>query len=80
MNSTERILEQGKALVRAIESLETIEPTGPLEQALVWLLLKAYRRRLRAIVSAAPTWVSEEILSASQRIPEDRPAVWLSEN
>ena len=80
MNSTERILEQGKALVRAIEALDTIEPTGPLEQVMVWLLLKAYRRRLRAIVGAAPAWVSEEILSASQKISADRPAVWLSEN
>ena len=30
MNRTERILEQGKALVRAIEALETIGPV--LEQ------------------------------------------------
>ena len=80
MDPTERILQQGKALVRAIEALDTIDPTGPLEQVMVWFLLKAYRRRLRAIVGAAPTWVSEEILSASQRIGEDRPAVWLSEN
>ena len=80
MDQTERILEQGKALVRAIEALDTIDPTGPLEQAMVWLLLKAYRRRLRAIVGAAPAWVSEEILSASQKISADRPAVWLSEN
>ena len=80
MDPTERILQQGKALVRAIEALETIQPTGPLERTMVWFLLKAYRRRLRAIVGSAPTWMSEEILSASQRIGEDRPAVWLSEN
>jgi hypothetical protein len=35
---------------------------------------------LRAIVAAAPEWVAEEILSASQQIDEGRPAVWLSEN
>jgi len=29
-------------------------------------------RRLRAIVEAAPAWVSEEILSASERIGDDR--------
>jgi hypothetical protein len=80
MNRTERILEQGQALVRAIEALEVIEPTGPLERAQVWLLLQAYRHRLRAIVAAAPAWLAEEILSASQEIESDRPAVWLSEN
>jgi hypothetical protein len=31
---TDHILRQGKALVRAIESLGTIEPTGPFERAL----------------------------------------------
>jgi hypothetical protein len=47
---------------------------------MVWLLLQVYRRRLRAIVGAAPAWVGEEILSASERMGDDRPAVWLSEN
>jgi hypothetical protein len=80
VNRTERILEQGQALVRAIEALETIEPTGPIERVQVWFLLQAYRRRLRAIVGAAPAWLAEEILSASQRVGSDRPAVWMSEN
>lgn len=31
---TDRILRQGRALVRAIEALGTIEPTGPFERAL----------------------------------------------
>ena len=77
---TDRVLEQGKALVRAIEALETIEPTGPIESAMVWLLLQAYRRRLRGIVELAPEWVTEEILSASQHIDEGRAAIWLSKN
>ena len=77
---TEQILQQGQALVCALKALETINSTGPIETAIVWFLLKAYQSRLRAIVGTAPTWMSEEILSASQRIPEDRPAVWLSEN
>ena len=76
----ERILEQGKALVRAIETLETIQPTGPFERAITWLRLQACRRRLRAIVELAPARLAEEILSASQRIGDDRPAVWLGEN
>ena len=80
MDPTNRILEQGKALVRAIEALETIEPTGPIERVQVWFLLQVYRRRLRAIVEAAPAWLAEEILSASQRVGSDRPAVWMSEN
>lgn len=42
MDETERIVEQGKALVRAIEALETTEPTGPIERVMTWLLLKAY--------------------------------------
>jgi len=36
---TDRILTQGKALVRAIDVLGTIEPTGPFERALACLLL-----------------------------------------
>jgi hypothetical protein len=75
---TQRILRQGQTLVRAIEALETIEPTGPIERANARFLLEPYRRRLRAIVEAALGWVAEEILSASQEI--ERPAVWLSEN
>jgi hypothetical protein len=35
---------------------------------------------LAGIVAVAPSWMSEEILSASQQIDEGRPAVWLSKN
>lgn len=80
MDCIERILEQGRALVRAIEALGTIDPTGPFERAIVKLLLVAYKRRLRGIVAVAPSWMSEEILSASQHIDDGRPAVWMSEN
>lgn len=52
---TDRIIAQGKALVRAIEALGTIEPTGPFGRALVQLLLAAHKRRLRAIVKVTPT-------------------------
>jgi hypothetical protein len=75
-----RILRQGRALVRAIEALGTIEPTGPFERTLARLLMAAYKRRLRAIVKVVPTWVSEEILSASKHIGEDRPVLWMNEN
>jgi len=43
-------------------------------------LLYAYKRRLRGIVKLAPTWVSEEILSASERIGDDRAALWTNKN
>ena len=35
---TDRILTQDKALVRAIEALGTIEPSGPFERALGQML------------------------------------------
>jgi hypothetical protein len=63
MNVAERVLEQGKALVRAIEALETIEPTGPIERAMVWVLFQAYRRRLRGIVELAPEWAASRPLA-----------------
>jgi len=55
---TETVIEQGKALVRAIEALGTIEPSCPFERAIAKLLLAAYKRRLREIVEVAPSWVS----------------------
>ena len=42
---TDHIIAQGRALVRAIEALGTIELTGPLERLLAGLLLSAYERR-----------------------------------
>jgi hypothetical protein len=64
---TDRVLRQGRALVRAIEALGTIEATGPIERTQACLLMAAYKRRLRGIVEAAPAWVSEETLSTSER-------------
>ena len=77
---TDRVIAQGKALVRAIEALGTIEPSGPFERTMARLLMAAYKRRLRAIVEAVPEWVAEEILSASERIGDRRAALWLSRN
>jgi hypothetical protein len=51
----------------AIEALGTIQPSGPFERALARLLIAAYKRRLRAIVRVVPTWVSEKMLSTSER-------------
>ena len=41
---TDRILLQGRALVRAIEAMGTIQPFGPFERALARLLMAAYKR------------------------------------
>ena len=79
-NSTERVLEQGKALVRAIEALETIDPTGQFESFITDLLVAAYRQRLRSIVETAPIWMSEEILGASERNEGREPVQWIREN
>jgi hypothetical protein len=65
--------------VRNIEALGTIEPSSSFERALARLPMAAYKRCLRAIVEAAPAWVSEEILSASERIGDKRAALWMSE-
>jgi hypothetical protein len=70
----DRTIRQAQALVRAIE------PSGWFEQWQARLLQAAYKQRLRAIVAAVPDWVAEEILSASERIGEDRAAVWMSRN
>jgi hypothetical protein len=69
-----------QALVRAIEALGTVQPSGPSERALARLLMAASKRRLRAIVKVVPIWVSEEILSASEHIGDDRAVLWMSEN
>jgi hypothetical protein len=77
---TDRILAQDKALVHALEALSTIKPSGPLEQTLAGLLLAAYKRRLRAIVGSAPSWVTEEILSASECTGDRRAVLGMSDN
>jgi hypothetical protein len=65
-------LSQGRALLRTIEALGTIEPSGPFERALARLLIATYKRRLRATLAVAPAWVSEEILSASECMGDRR--------
>lgn len=77
---TERIIAQGRALVRAIEALGTIEATGPFERAIAGLLMAVYKRRLRAIIAAAPAWVGEEILGVSEHLGDDRAALWINKN
>ena len=73
---TDRVIRQGRALVRAIEALEIIEPSASFEHAIAGLLVKAYKRRLRAIVGAVPTWAGDRILAASESIPDRRAALF----
>jgi hypothetical protein len=71
-NSTDQIIAQGRALVRAIEALNFIEPSDYFERHIARLLAAAYERRLEEIVAAAPAWVGEEILSARENSSKDR--------
>ena len=79
-NPTDQIISQGRALVRAIEAMDIITPTSRFERWQTRLLQTAYKYRLRGLIKAAPAWVAEQILSASERIGEDRAAVWMSRN
>jgi len=67
-----------RAHVRAVGALSTIESGGPLEQPAAWLLLCVYKRRLQGVVTVAPSWMVEEILSASERIGDRRTVAWMS--
>jgi hypothetical protein len=62
---TDRVTAQGRALVRAIEALREIEPSGWFERALARLLLAGYRRRLRGILAVVPDWTKAAILGVS---------------
>jgi len=57
-DQTDHLIAQGRAVVRAIEALGTIEPTGPFEWALARLLVVAYKQRLQAIVETASAWAA----------------------
>jgi hypothetical protein len=76
----DHIIQQGRALVRAIEAFGTIEPSGLFERLIAGLMLAAYKRRLRGIVEVAPAWMTERILSASERIDDKRMALWMCDN
>lgn len=62
---TDRIIAQGRTLVRAAEALGEIEPSGLLERTLTRLLLAVYKRRLRGILDAVPDWAKTKILNTA---------------
>ena len=75
---TDHILRQDRAPVRAIEALGTIQPTDPFERALARLLMAAYKRRLRAIVAAAPgTTEAVKVMGEPER-PKAVAVTWIS--
>jgi hypothetical protein len=82
---TDGFIAQGRALVWAIEVLDTVQPSRPFEIELAQLLRDACKRCLRDIVAEAPSWAGAEILSAShvdrlegwQDQTEDSESPWL---
>jgi hypothetical protein len=78
--TADRIIRQGRALVKAIEGLSEVDPTGPIERLMIRMLLDSYKQRLQAITGALPAWAVERILSASEYGEDDRAAAWMSRN
>ena len=60
---TDRIIVQGKALVRAIEAVGTIEPTGPIERALARLLQAAWCVVLVLVGQQVGQWLQTQNLA-----------------
>jgi hypothetical protein len=52
--------------------MDIITPTSRFERWQTRLLQATYKYRLRGIIKAAPAWVAEQILSASESIGEDK--------
>ena len=77
---TARLITQGRALVRAIESIGAIQADWALERLIASLLLALYKRKLRGIIAAAPAWVGEEILGVSGWRESDGETLWRGDN
>jgi hypothetical protein len=67
-------------MVRAFESLETVDSKGPFETTAAWVLLKVCQRKLRGVGAETPSWVAEEILGASGWTGDARPLQWIGRN
>jgi hypothetical protein len=61
---TDQIIAQGRALIRAIEALDVIEPRSHWEGRIAELLQAAFECRLDEILETAPAWMVEKILEA----------------
>gem|GEM_PF-6190533 len=74
---TERIIAQGKALVRTIETLGTIEPSDWFERAMAGLLQAAY------ITASAGDRGGCAVVGSrgdTERIGDKRAVLWMSNN
>jgi hypothetical protein len=69
--TADRIIRQGRALVKAIEGLSEVDPGGLIERLMIRMLLDSYKQRLDAPITALPAWAVEEILSASEYSEDD---------
>jgi hypothetical protein len=78
--TADRIIRQGRALVKAIEGLSEVDPGGLIERLMIRMLLDSYKQRLQALTAALPAWAVEKILSVSEYVGDDRAAAWMSRN
>jgi hypothetical protein len=74
---TDHVIDQGRALVWAIEALGAIDSPDPFECILAELFQEAYERCLHSIVANTPAWMGEEILSTREDIQIEHPPAWL---
>ena len=74
------VVAQGRTLVWAIETLDTVEPHDPLESAVTGFLQAAFERCLWTIVADVPDQVREQILSAGEPVRARRQTVPVNEN
>jgi hypothetical protein len=77
---TDSTVAQARELVRAIQALDTIDCPDPFEQAVAELFQAAYKRRLMEMVEAVPSWMADEIRSASQHIDDGLTSLWVTES
>ena len=77
LDPTDCIIDQGRALVWAIEELQAIESSDPFERILAELFREAYERCLCTIVADAPASTCEAILSARKEIQSGQVPAWL---
>ena len=64
-NFTANILVQSRALVRAIQAVELMETSNPLEREVAGLLRAALERQLLDIADRVSTWDVQKILSST---------------
>lgn len=77
---TDSTIAQARELVRAIQALDSVECLDPFERAVAELFQAAYKRRLMEMVEAVPSWMADEIRSASQHIDDGPAPLWVTKS